>query len=78
MRAAWMSVAALAAAVALSACTEKPQTSGQRKSDQAPYATANSSNTAGTWKEGDSKAWERQLSTRAQNGQNEYSRASAP
>jgi hypothetical protein len=43
-----------------------------------PYATANSSNTAGTWKEGDSKAWESQLNTRAQNGQNEYSRASAP
>ncbi len=73
-----MSVAALAAAVTLSACTEKPQTASQRKSDQSPYATASGSYTAGTWKEGDSKAWERQLSTRAQNGQNEYSRASAP
>ncbi len=75
MRAAWTSVAALAAALALSACTEKPQTASQRKSDQAPYATASGAYTAGNWKEGDSKAWERQLNTRAQNGQNEYSRA---
>ncbi len=68
----------LALAVLVSACSEKPQTSGTRKADQAPYATANGGYTAGTWKQGDAAAWEKQLSSRAQNGQNEYSRASAP
>ncbi len=73
-----MTAGAIAAALALSACGEKPQTASQRKSDQAPYATASGSYTAGTWKEGDAKAWEQQLNNRAQNGQNEYSRATAP
>ena len=68
----------LALAVLVSACSEKPQTSGTRKADQAPYATAKDGYTAGTWKQGDAAAWERQLSSRTQNGQNEYSRASAP
>ena len=68
----------LALAVLVSACSEKPQTSGTRKADQAPYATANGGYTAGTWKQGDATAWEKQLSSRAQNGQNEYSRATAP
>jgi hypothetical protein len=75
----WMTVSAtVALAVAVSACSEKPQTSGTRKADQAPYATATGAYTAGTWKEGDAAAWEKQLSSRAQNGQNEYSRATTP
>ena len=67
----------VALAVVMSACSEKPQTSGTRKADLAPYATANGINTVGSWKEGDAAAWERQLNSRTQNGQNEYSRASA-
>lgn len=75
----WMTVSAtVVLAVVVSGCSEKPQTSGTRKADQAPYATANGGYTAGTWKEGDAAAWEKQLNSRAQNGQNEYSRASAP
>lgn len=75
----WTTVsAAVALAVVVSACSEKPQTSGTRKADQAPYATATGAYTAGTWKEGDAAAWEKQLSSRAQNGQNEYSRATTP
>jgi hypothetical protein len=68
----------LGLALMASACTEKPQTSGTRKADQAPYATPAGSNTVGNWKQGDGEAWERELNKRAQNGQNEYSRASAP
>jgi hypothetical protein len=70
--------ATVAIAVVVSACSEKPQTSGTRKADQAPYATATGAYTAGSWKEGDATAWEKQLSSRAQNGQNEYSRATTP
>lgn len=61
-----------------SACSEKPQTAGTRKADQAPYATAAGGYTAGAWKQGDAVAWEKQLSSRTQNGQNEYSRATTP
>lgn len=75
----WTTVSSMVVlAVVVSACGEKPQTSGTRKADQAPYATATGAYTAGTWKEGDAAAWEKQLNSRAQNGQNEYSRASAP
>jgi hypothetical protein len=68
----------LALVLLLAACTEKPQTAATRKADQAPYATAHGDFTAGSWKQGDATAWEQQLRSRAQNGQNEYSRASAP
>ena len=67
----------LGLALVVSACTEKPQTSGTRKADQAPYTTPAGSNTVGNWKQGDAAAWESQLNKRAQNGQNEYSRASS-
>ena len=75
----WTTVSAtVVLAVVVSGCSEKPQTAGTRKADKAPYATASGGYTAGTWKEGDAVAWERQLSSRAQNGQNEYSRATTP
>ena len=75
----WLTVVgALGLAVLASACTEKPQTSGTRKADKAPYATANGGFTSGAWKDGDAAAWEKQLNSRTQNGQNEYSRASTP
>jgi hypothetical protein len=75
----WTTVSSMVVlAVVVSACGEKPQTSGTRKADQAPYATATGAYTAGTWKEGDAAAWEKQLNSRAQNGQNEYSRATTP
>ncbi len=64
-------------ALGVSACTEKPQTAATRKADQAPYASAPGAYAAGAWKQGDATAWEKQLNSRTQNGQNEYSRASA-
>ncbi len=66
----------LAASVLLVACTEKPQTT-VRKADVSPYAGNTGTHTAAGWKAGDATSWEAQLKTRSQ-GQNEYSRASAP
>lgn len=63
-----------AAAMALAACGEKPQSAGGVKSDAAAYqGTSNGFNAPG-WKAGDKTAWEQQLKTRAQAGQNEYNR----
>lgn len=63
-----------AAALALAACSDKPQTAGGVKSDTAAYqGTSNPFNAPG-WKAGDKTAWEQQLKTRAQAGQNEYNR----
>ena len=70
-------LAILAAAVLLSACGEKPQTAGTKKSDAKPWEGApGSAYMAAGWKAGDQAAWEAQLKTRSQ-GQNEYSRAPA-
>ena len=71
-----VALAFLAAVVGLSACAEKAQTAGQRKSDVAASQGANPAYTAGSWKAGDAGAWEAQIKARNQ-GQNEYAR-SAP
>jgi hypothetical protein len=70
-----MRLALLTAAVmALAACGEKPQTAAGVKSDTAAFqGTGNAFNAPG-WKAGDKTAWEQQLKTRAQAGQNEYNR----
>lgn len=68
-------VAVLAAVAALSACGDKPQTlqSGVKVDAQAfqgtgmPYASPG-------WKAGDKTSWEQHLKTRAQQGQNEYTK----
>jgi hypothetical protein len=70
-------IATVCAAVLLAACGDKPQTLSKPKSDSPAYAGAQAAYTAGTWKAGDSAAWEAQLKTRSQ-GQNEYSRDVAP
>lgn len=71
----------VASAVALAACGEKPQTAGQpgaRKADAKAWEGAqNGAYTASGWKAGDQASWETQLKTRAQQGQNEYSRSAA-
>ena len=65
----------LAAALALSACGEKPQSLGGVKSDAAPYAGVGASKYAVPgWKAGDKTAWEQQLRARAQ-GQNDYAKS---
>jgi hypothetical protein len=68
--------ALLSAALGLVACSEKPQTAGTGKLDQAPYAgTGSTSFTVAGWKAGDKTSWEQALKARGQYGQNEYSRA---
>ncbi|GAB3476703.1 hypothetical protein GCM10011496_10050 [Polaromonas eurypsychrophila] len=66
-----------AAALGLAACGDKPQTSAGVKSDvpafQSVTGPGNAYNEPG-WKAGDKTAWEQQLKTRLQSGQNEYNR----
>ncbi len=68
----------LATTLLLSACAEKAQTATTKKHDAKPWegVAAGQSADAG-WKAGDQAAWEEQLRTRAQRGQNEYTRAPA-
>lgn len=67
----------VAAASALVACGDKQQTSAGVKSDapafQSVTGPGNAYNAPG-WKAGDKAAWEQQLKTRTQAGQNEYNR----
>lgn len=66
-----------AALLALAACGEKPQTAAGVKSDAPAFQGVQgpgSSYNAPGWKAGDKTAWEQQLKTRLQNGQNEYNR----
>jgi hypothetical protein len=60
----------------LSACSEQAQPLGAAKKDAAAFTgTPVTANHSGTWKAGDKTAWEQQIKTRTQNGQNEYTRA---
>ncbi len=66
-----------AALLALAACGDKPQTAGGVKSDAAAFQGVTgpgSAYNAPDWKAGDKAAWEQQLRTRTQSGQNEYNR----
>ncbi|MDP1741469.1 MAG: hypothetical protein Q8M51_06215 [Polaromonas sp.] len=66
-----------AAALGLAACGDKPQTAAGVKSDAAAFQSvtgAGSAYNAPGWKAGDKAAWEEQLKTRTQAGQNEYNR----
>jgi hypothetical protein len=71
-------VAAVLFSMALSGCSEKPQTSGNmpRKADTKPYGGTNNAYQAAGWKSGDARSWEEQLKTRAQ-AQDDYARAPA-
>jgi hypothetical protein len=79
-RAALIAVAAAAVGL-LAACGEKPQTNAQGvKHDAVPWSGTGTKENAGTvftapgWKVGDKTAWQQQLKTRTQNGQNEYNK----
>jgi hypothetical protein len=66
----------VAVLVGLSGCGESAQPLGAAKKDAAAFTgTPVSANHSGTWKAGDKTAWEQQIRTRTQNGQNEYTRA---
>jgi hypothetical protein len=71
----------LAAALALAGCGEREQTAGQggtKKSDAKAWQGAQSATYAAPgWKAGDKDSWETQVKTRAQQGQNEYTRVAA-
>lgn len=58
----------------LSACGEKPQTLGGKKSDAAAFQGAQNPFVAPGWKPGDKTSWEQGLKARAQNTQNEYAK----
>ena len=76
----WMTsvVVGLAAAMGLAACGETPQAAAGSKADVAAYqGTGGTANPVAGWKAGDAASWEQQTRNRAQ-GQNEYSRTSAP
>ena len=66
---------ALSAAVALTACSEKPQGIGAGKLDAPAYSGTGQAYAEKGWKQGDKASWESQLRARAQNGQNDYSKA---
>ena len=64
----------LAASVALTACSEKPQGPSARKSDTTAYSGSTVGGyTAEGWKAGDKTSWESQIRDRNK-GQNEYQR----
>ena len=66
----------VAAALVLSACSEKPQTATTRKADDKPWDNANAGYNASGYKAGDASAWETQMRARNQ-AQNEYNRTQA-
>ena len=63
-----------AAAFALAACGEEPQTSGGSKSDAALFQGTGKPFVASGWKPGDRARWEQHLKTRTQRGQNDYTK----
>jgi predicted small lipoprotein YifL len=63
-----------AALLTLTACGEKPQGLGGAKQDSAPYTGTGKAYADPSWKAGDKASWESQLRTRAQTGQNDYSK----
>ena len=66
---------AVAAALALSACGEKPQAmKDNAKQDTAAFQGTGMPYAAPGWKAGDKASWETQLKTRTQNGQNDYTK----
>jgi hypothetical protein len=68
-------MAAVAAAVALSACGEKPQTNSSGVGvDSAAFQGTGKVYAVPGWKQGDKTSWEQQLKTRTQNAQNEYTK----
>jgi predicted small lipoprotein YifL len=75
MRKILTSMGLLAAVLALSACSEKPQEMGGTRSDAAPYTGVGQSQYQQPgWKAGDRGSWEQQLKARAQYGMNDYTR----
>ena len=65
----------VAATLALAACGEKPQAMKENaKQDTAAFQGTGMPYAVPGWKAGDKAAWEAQLKTRTQNGQNDYTK----
>jgi hypothetical protein len=63
------------AALAVAACSEKPQTLGSSaKQDTAAHTGTGKPYAETNWKQGDKTSWESALRARAQNGQNDYAK----
>jgi len=69
-----LTVLALAGAVGLSACGEKPQTLGT-KNDATAFSGVTNAFAAPGWQAGDKNSWEQQLRARGQYGMNDHTRA---
>ncbi len=71
-----------AAALALGACSEAPQTQGSAsaaKRDASPYTGGSAAAfTKDGWKAGDANSWAQQLKARAQYGMNDHQRVVTP
>jgi hypothetical protein len=64
-----------AAALALAACGEKPQSMKENaKQDTPAWQGPATPFVVPGWKVGDKTSWEAELKTRAQNGQNDYTK----
>ncbi|MCM5679495.1 hypothetical protein M8A51_08120 [Schlegelella sp. S2-27] len=63
------------AALALSGCTERPQTAdaARKQADTPAWQGTDNPYVTGGWQRGDEKSWEQQIRARTQ-GQNEYAR----
>ena len=72
-----ISALCITAALFTFGCGDKQQSLGGVKSDVAPFQGADVKYSSPGWKAGDKVSWEQALKARAQNTQNEYSRASA-
>ncbi len=74
-----LSIAAAALTLGLAACGDQPQEMNGAgvKQDAAPYSGVGKSQYVQSgWSTGDKASWEQQLKTRAQYGQNDYTRMS--
>ncbi|AOS80420.1 MULTISPECIES: hypothetical protein [Hydrogenophaga] len=71
---------AMSALLGLTACGEKPQemnANGVKQDDAAYSGVGQSQYVQSGWSAGDKGSWEQQLKTRAQYGQNDYTRIGA-
>ena len=66
--------ACIALVLGLAACSEKPQTITTGKGGAPAAAGTGTPFMEPGWKAGDQASWEEQMRSRAQHGQNEYSR----
>jgi hypothetical protein len=64
----------MAAAAALSACGEKPQSLETNLRDASAFTGTGKAFAVKDWKQGDKASWESQLKARNQYGQNDYTR----